>query len=403
MDDPPIYLDHHATTPADPRVVEAMLPYFTHRFGNASSAGHPFGWEAADAVEEARDRVASLIGAEASEIVFTSGATEANNLAIKGVAASNRRRGGHLVCSAVEHRAVLDPMRRLAREEGSTLTIVPPDPSGRVDADAVVGAMTGRTVLVSVIAANNEIGTINPIAAIAARCRDRGIAFHTDATQAVGKLAIDVREIGADLLSLSAHKFHGPKGIGALYVGRRGGAVRLSPLLDGGGQERGLRGGTLPVPLIVGLGRAAELAIVEGQSDADRIRGLRDRLHRAIVDRLGGAGVRLNGHPTDRLPNNLHLSFEGVEGERLLRSMPGLAVSSGAACSAAEPTPSHVLRAIGLDEAMAQASLRFGLGRWTTAAEVDSAAEIVAGAVRRLRETPADPGQIERGIGNPGR
>ena len=391
LDEPPIYLDHHATTPTDPRVVEAMLPYFNIRFGNASSIGHRYGWEASDAVEAARGRVAGLIGAEASEIVFTSGATESNNLALKGVASANRRRGDHLVCSAVEHRAVLDPLRRLAREGGFTLSIVPPDPYGRVDADAIAGALTARTILVSVILANNEIGTINPIAAIGARCRERGITFHSDATQAIGKFPIDVGALGVDLLSLSAHKFHGPKGIGVLYVGRAGRSTRLAPLFDGGGHEHGLRSGTLPVPLIVGLGRAAEFAALDLGTGADRMRTLRDRLHRGIIDRLGGAGVRLNGHPIERLPNNLHLSFEGIDGVALMRSLDGLAVSAGAACSAAEPTPSHVLQAIGLDEALAGASLRFGLGRGTTAEEVDTAASIVARAVQRLRGSTLGP------------
>ena len=381
----PIYLDNHATTRVDPRVVEAMLPYFTDRYGNASSGAHRYGWEAADAVDRAREQVAALIGAEPPEIVFTSGATEANNLAIKGVATASRGRGDHLVTTAVEHRAVLDPLRRLAREDGFTLTVVPTDPTGRIEPEAIAAAITDRTVLVSVMLANNEVGTINPIDRIGRICRDRRIAFHTDAAQAAGKLAIDAGAAGVDLLSLTAHKFYGPKGVGALYVSRDR-SSRLRPLFDGGGQERGLRSGTLPVPLIVGLGRAAELAMTEREAESARIAGLRDRLDGAIREGLDGRGVRRNGHPTERLPNNLSLTFEGVEGEALLATLREVAVSSGAACSSANPSPSHVLRAIGLDEDAARSTLRFGLGRFTTAAEVDRAAAFVAAAVRRLRD-----------------
>ncbi|RUL83383.1 cysteine desulfurase family protein [Tautonia sociabilis] len=392
MPDAPIYLDNHATTRTDPRVVAAMLPFFTERYGNAASVAHRFGWEAGDAVDRAREQVAALIGAEPSEIVFTSGATEANNLAIKGTArAAALQTGGiahpgHLVCSAVEHRAVLDPMRRLAREEGWELTVVPCDGFGRISAEAVAGAITDRTVLVSVMAANNEVGTINPIGAIGRLCRDLGVAFHTDASQAVGKVPIDVEEDAIDLLSLTAHKIHGPKGIGALFVRRRGRRARLVPLVDGGGHERGLRSGTLPVPLVVGLGKAAELASQEGPVDCDRMRALRDRLDREIRSRLPEGGIRRNGHPTEGLPNNLNLSFEGVEGEALLMGLRGVAVSSGAACSSAGPESSHVLRAMGVPEELARASLRFGLGRFSTAEDVDRAAIEVAARVRALRE-----------------
>lgn len=385
MPDEVIYLDNHASTRVDPRVVEAMLPYFTERYGNASSVSHAFGWEANDAVELAREQVAGLIGAEASEVVFTSGATEANNLAIKGTARAHRGEAGHLVCSAVEHRAVLDPMRRLAREGGWALSVVPCEPDGRISPEGVAGAITDRTVLVSVMAANNEVGTINPIREIGRFCRERGVAFHVDASQAVGKIPIDVEEIGADLLSLTAHKFHGPKGIGVLYVRRRGNRARLVSLVDGGGHERGLRSGTLPVPLIVALGRAAGLAAEEGASDAIRMAGLRDRLEDRIRNLLGNQGIRRHGPEIDRLPNNLNLGFEGVEGEALLMAIRGIAVSSGAACSSAEPEPSHVLRAMGVDERLARASLRFGLGRFTAESEIDRAAEMVAGAVDRLR------------------
>ncbi|MEW4567312.1 cysteine desulfurase family protein [Tautonia sp. JC769] len=391
MTAPPIYLDNHATTRTDPRVVEAMLPFFLEQYGNASSLSHRFGWEASDAVDRAREQVAALIGAEPSEIVFTSGATEANNLALKGTAlAAKGQKGGHLVCSSVEHRAVLDPLRRLSRESGWHLSIVPADPHGQITVDAVEATLTEQTVLVSVMAANNEVGTINPIGEIGKLCRDRGILFHSDAAQAAGKVPIDVQTDPIDLLSLTGHKFHGPKGIGALYVRRQGRRARLSSLVDGGGHERGLRSGTLPVPLIVGLGKAAELSREEGPSDADRMRTLRDRLDRAIRALLDDQGVLLNGHPTDRLPNNLNLSFEGIEGEALLMGLRTLAVSSGAACSSAEPEPSHVLRAMGRDERLARASLRFGLGRFTTSVEIDQAARIVAETVARLRQSGPD-------------
>jgi cysteine desulfurase len=378
----PVYLDNHATTRTDPRVVEAMLPYFTEVYGNAASVSHRFGWDAADAVERAREQVAALIGAEAREVVFTSGATEANNLAIKGALPDLRRKGNHLVTAATEHRAVLDPMRRLARE-GWELTVVPPDEFGLVSAGAVEDALTDRTVLVSVMAANNEVGTINPIRQIGQLCRDRGILFHTDATQAVGKIPLVVGEDAIDLLSLSAHKFYGPKGIGALYVRRGGPRVRLSPLFDGGGHERGVRSGTVAVPLVVGLGEAAALAGREMPEESGRIRLLRDRLHDGIAAQV--PAIRLNGHPSRRLPGNLNLSFAGVDGEALMMAMRDVAVSSGSACSSASPETSHVLLSMGVDEAMARASLRFGLGRFTTAEEVEFAASAVAEAVRRLR------------------
>jgi cysteine desulfurase len=382
----PVYLDNHATTRTDPRVVAAMLPYFTEAYGNASSAGHQFGWEAADALENARARVSALIGAEPREIVFTSGATEANNLALKGVVTSLKRRGNHLVTAVTEHRAVLDPLRRLARE-GYELTVVAADPDGTVQADTVAAALTERTVLVSIMAANNEVGTINPLAEIGHLCRTRGVVFHTDATQAVGKVPLDVREIGADLLSLSGHKFHGPKGIGALYVSRSGPPFRLSALFDGGGQERGLRSGTVAVPLAVGLGAAAEIAGSERDAESARVAALRGRLHELLSEKLDG--LRWNGDPTRRLPGNLHVSVKGVDGQALLMALKDVAVSSGSACSTAEAGPSHVLLALGVDEALARASLRFGLGRFTTEEEVDFAAGYVADIVRRLRARAA--------------
>jgi cysteine desulfurase len=386
----PVYLDNHATTRPDPRVVEAMLPYFTTIYGNAASLSHRQGWEAAAAVDRARQQVAAALGAEPREIIFTSGATEANNLALKGALPHLKRRGSHVVTVATEHRAVLDPLRRLARE-GWELTIVPADPYGGVSAEAIEAALTDRTVLVSVMAANNEVGTINPVAAIGRLCRARGIVLHTDATQAVGKVPLDVETAAVDLLSLSAHKIYGPKGVGVLYVRRRDPAVRLAPLFDGGGHERGFRSGTVAVPLVVGLGEAAVLAAEEVAAgvEADRLRTLRDRLHTGLAARL--PAVRLNGHPADRLPGNLNLSFADVDGEALMMALGDVAVSSGAACTSAHPEPSHVLRAMGVPEDLARASLRFGLGRFTTVEEIDFAIDAVAAAVTRLRVPGAVP------------
>jgi cysteine desulfurase len=380
--DLPVYLDNHATTRPDPRVVAAMWPYFVEKYGNAASVSHRFGWDAAEAVDRAREQVAQAIGAETKEIVFTSGATESNNLAIKGALPDLKKRGDHIVSALSEHKAVLDPLKRLARE-GWNVTLVPCDGTGQVSAEAVEAALTDRTVLVSVMAANNEVGTINPFAAIGRLCHARGILFHNDATQAVGKLAIDVKADEIDLLSLSAHKLYGPKGIGALYVRRRNPQVRLSPLFDGGGHERGFRSGTLPVPLIVGLGEACRIAVEERDADNARVLALRERLHQGLMDRIDG--LRLNGHPTERLHGNLNLSFAAVEGEALMMAMRDVAVSSGSACSSTNPEPSHVLLAMGLDEDMARASLRFGLGRFTSSEEIEFAIETVATAVERLR------------------
>ena len=378
----PIYLDNHATTRTDPRVVEAMLPYFTESYGNASSLSHPMGRAAFEAVERARESVARLVGVETREVVFTSGATEANNLALQGGLASLRKRGDHVVSCAAEHKAVLDPLNRLSRD-GWRLTLIPPDVHGMATAESVMAAIEPGTVLVSIMAANNEVGTINPIGAIASACRDRGVVFHTDAVQAAGRIPLDLASVGADLASLSAHKFYGPKGVGALIVRRTDRRVRPAPLFDGGGQERGLRPGTLPVPLIVGMGAAAEIALADMEADSLRVRGLRDRLHDHLRAKLDG--LRLNGHPTERLPGNLNLSFEGVHGEALMLAMGRLCVSSGSACSASDPEPSHVLTAMGIGEDLARASLRFGLGRFTTAEEVVEAAEMVSAAVGRLR------------------
>jgi cysteine desulfurase len=377
-----VYLDNHATTRTDPLVVEAMIPYFTELYGNAASVSHRFGSEAAEAVDRARAQVASAIGAEPREIVFTSGATESNNLAIKGVARAATRRGNHLVTAASEHKAVLDVYKRLSRQ-GWEITILPSDEYGGVSTEAVAAAINERTVLVSIMAANNEVGVLNPIAEIGKLCHDRGVVFHTDAAQAVGKIPLDVEAASVDLLSVSAHKIYGPKGVGALYVRRRDPQVRLEPLFDGGGHERGLRSGTVPVPLVVGFGLAAEISVRERDDEARRLLELRERLHIGIADRV--PDTRLNGPPVERLPGNLNLSFGDVDGEALMMSMRDIAVSSGSACSSAEPEPSHVLLAMGLDEDMARASLRFGLGRFTTADEIDFAIDTVANAVSRLR------------------
>jgi cysteine desulfurase len=362
-----------------------MLPYFCDEFGNAASTTHEFGRRAAAVLELAREQVAELIGATSKEIIFTSGATEASNLAIKGVAAMLRKQGNHLITAATEHHAVLDPCKRLARE-GFDVTFLPVDEWGRVDPVKVQDAITDRTILVSVMAANNEIGTLNPISAIGEITRSRGILFHTDAAQAVGKIPIDVESMNIDLLNISAHKMYGPKGVGALYVRRRP-PVRLVPLFDGGGHERNIRSGTVPVPLVVALGRACELARAEMSEEAARLRMLRDRLHRGLIARV--SNIRHNGHPTERLPGNLNVSFTHVDGEALLMSMKHVAVSSGSACTSANPEPSYVLKAIGLSDDLAHASIRFGLGRFNTEEEVDYTIECVAETVDRLRNMSA--------------
>jgi cysteine desulfurase len=378
----PIYLDNNATTRVDPRVVEAVLPFFTEKYGNAASRHHIFGREAEEAVEAARQHTADLIHASPREIVFTSGATESDNLAIKGVAAMLRVHGDHIITVATEHHAVLDPCKRLERA-GFRVTILPVDPFGRITAEQVTAALTEKTILVSVMAANNEIGTLQPIGAIGKLCKERGVLFHTDAVQAAGRLPLDVEAVGIDLLSLSAHKMYGPKGVGALYVRRRNPHVRLEPMFDGGGHERGLRSGTLPVPLIVGFGKACELCGQEMESEAKRLTRLRERLRSGIMDQL--ENVYLNGHPTDRLPGNLNLSFAGVRGEALLMGLRDISVSSGSACTSAQPEPSYVLKALGLDDELAHASIRFGLGRFNTEEEVDYAIAEVVSTVRRLR------------------
>ena len=380
----PIYMDHNATTPVDPRVLEAMLPYFTDKFGNAASRTHVLGWEAEEAVDAARAGVARLIGAEPREVIFTSGATESDNLAIKGVLDFYRNRGDHVVTCVTEHKAVLDTCRALERAGRARVTYVPVDGRGVVDPDEVRSAITDRTVLISIMHANNEVGTIHPVAEIGRIAREKGVIFHCDATQATGKIPVDVRAMGIDLLSMSAHKIYGPKGCGALYVRGSDPRVRIEPQLHGGGHERGLRSGTVNVPGVVGLGAACEVCAQDMEAEAVRIGELRERLHRGIAAELDG--VFLNGHPVQRLAGTLNLSFAYVEGEALLMGLDrDVALSSGSACTSATLEPSYVLKAMGVRDEMAHASVRFGLGRFNTEEEVDEVVRRVVQVVRRLR------------------
>lgn len=385
----PIYLDAHATTPVDPRVVEAMLPFFSDKFGNAASRTHAYGWSAEAAVELAREIVAAAIGAwSPKEIVFTSGATESDNLALRGVLEAAPS-GSHVVTTAIEHHAVLDPIRHL-EHYGYEATVVPVEPNGVVDPARIAAAITPKTVLVSVMTANNEVGTIQPIAEIGRITRERGVFFHTDAAQAIGRVAIDVDRMGIDLLSLSAHKIYGPKGVGALYVRSRGPRVRLVAQMDGGGHERGMRSGTLNVPGIVGLSKACELLSQESRAENERLRTLRDRLHAAL--RASIDGVELNGDAEQRLGGNLNVSIVGVPSDTLIGALPEIAISSGSACTSASLEPSYVLRALGASDERARASLRFGIGRFTTEAQVDRAAELIAAKVAELRTAAPDVG-----------
>ncbi len=377
-----VYLDHHATTPVDPRVLEAMLPYFGPKFGNAASRSHAFGWEAEKSVDLARKRLAGLAGATPREIIFTSGATESNNLAIKGVAEAARGRGRHMVTMSTEHKAVLDPARRLERE-GWRVTVLASGRDGLLDPDQLREAIQPDTVLVSVMYANNEIGVIQPVREIGALCRERGVPLHCDAAQAFGKIPIDVTRDHIDLLSVSAHKMYGPKGIGALYVRRGRPRVELAPQMDGGGHEFGMRSGTLNVPAIVGFGEACLICGAEMEVEGARLAALRDRLKARLE--TGLEGVAVNGSWEHRLPGNLNLSFAGVDGEALLMTLPDVALSTGSACSSATVEPSHVLRALGIGEARARSSLRFGLGRFNTEEEIDYAAGRVIESVQRLR------------------
>jgi cysteine desulfurase len=379
----PIYMDYHATTPADPRVVEAMLPFFTERFGNAASRNHPFGWEAEEAVENARKQVAELIGAVAKEIVFTSGATESNNLAIKGVAEMYREKGNHIITAVTEHKAVIDTCKRLEKQ-GYRVTYLPVQKNGLIDLDELRKAISAQTILITIMTANNEIGVIQPIAEIGAIAKEKGILFHSDAVQAAGKVPFNVNEMKVDLVSLSGHKLYGPKGVGALYVRRRNPRVLLAPQIDGGGHERGMRSGTLNVTGIVGFGKAAELAKAEMPAESARLRGLRDRLNEKLHKGLDE--IYINGSIEHRLPHNLNISFAYVEGESLLMGINDVAVSSGSACTSASLEPSYVLKALGAGDDLAHSSIRFGLGRWTTEEEVDYVAEKLTTVVSRLRE-----------------
>ena len=379
----PIFMDNHSTTPMDPRVLEAILPYFVEKFGNAASRNHQFGWEAEEAVENARKQIAKLIHCDAKELVFTSGATESDNLALKGAVEMYKEKGNHVITSMTEHRAVLDVCKALEKR-GVEVTYLPVDKEGRVNPQDVRNAITEKTILISIMMANNEIGTINPIAEIGKIAKEKGVLFHCDATQGVGKVPVDVNQLAVDLMSFSGHKIYGPKGVGALYVRKKGPRVRIVPQIDGGGHERGMRSGTLPVPLIVGFGKAAELCEQEMPVESKRMAAMRDRLQAQIMEKLDEC--YLNGHPTERLPNNLNISFAYVEGEALLMGVKEIALSSGSACTSATLEPSYVLRALGVGSDLAHSSIRFGLGRFNTDEEVDYTAKRMVEAVTRLRE-----------------
>lgn len=390
----PIYMDYQATTPMDPRVLDKMLPFFGTMFGNPHSRSHAYGWEAEEAVEQAREEVASLIHANPKEIVFTSGATESNNLAIKGVAHFYRDQKNHIITVVTEHKCVLDTCRHL-EQEGFTVTYLPVQKNGIIDLNALRAAITDKTLLVSVMAVNNEIGVIQPLAEIGKLCRENGVFFHTDAAQAFGKIPLDVEAMNIDLMSISAHKIYGPKGIGALYVRRRP-RVRLDPLINGGGQERGMRSGTLSPALCVGLGEAARIAKEEMGRDLEHVRRLSEKFLKAVLD--GVPHVFLNGDREQRYPGNMNISFAYIEGESMIMAIKDLAVSSGSACTSASLEPSYVLRALGLNEELAHTSIRFGIGRFTTEEEIDRAIAIVAGSIERLREMSPLWEMVQEGI-----
>jgi cysteine desulfurase len=379
----PVYFDNHATTPVDPRVVDAMLPYFTEKFGNAASRNHEFGWKAEEAVENARGQIAKLINATPKEIVFTSGATESTNLAIKGVAEMYREKGNHIITQVTEHKATLDTCKRLEKY-GYEVTYLPVEKDGRINLDELRRAITPKTILISIMYANNEIGVVQPIAEIGKIAKEKGIFFHVDAVQAVGKIPVDVQKDGIDLMSISGHKIYGPKGVGALYVRRKNPRVQLAAIIDGGGHERGMRSGTLNVPGIVGLGKACEICQNEMAEEAAKLGALRDRLKDSIMSRLDETYI--NGSMTSRLPHNINISFAYVEGESLLMGINDVAVSSGSACTSATLEPSYVLKALGVGEDLAHTSIRFGIGRFNTQEEVDYVADRVVDTVTRLRE-----------------
>ncbi|MCW5829892.1 MAG: IscS subfamily cysteine desulfurase [Deltaproteobacteria bacterium] len=379
----PVYMDYHATTPVDPDVLKVMLPYFTEEFGNAASRSHAYGWAAEAAVEKARGEIAALVGADPKEIIFTSGATESDNIAVLGTAEMYGEKGKHIITTKIEHKAVLDPCKYLEKK-GFEVTYLDVDSTGRISLEQLAGAIRKDTILVSVIFANNEIGTIQDIEAIGRLCKEKGVIFHTDAVQAIGKVRVDVQQMGIDLMSLSAHKMYGPKGVGALYVRRRNPRVRVAPVIHGGGHERGIRSGTLNVPGIVGFGASAAKAAQVWEEESGRLRKLRDRMWDGFRKELDE--IYLNGHPVHRLPNNLNISFAFVEGESMMMAIKNVAVSSGSACTSASLEPSYVLRALGVGEELAHTSIRFGLGRFTTEAETDFVMDEVIRAVRRLRD-----------------
>ncbi|HZD45989.1 MAG TPA: IscS subfamily cysteine desulfurase [Acidobacteriaceae bacterium] len=391
----PIYMDNHATSPLDPRVLEAMMPYLTGIFGNAASRNHSFGWEAEGAVEKAREQVAKLIGATAKEIIFTSGSTESNNLALKGIAEMYRERGNHIITQVTEHKAVLDTCKRLEKS-GYRVTYLPVKADGLVDIEDLKRAFDDKTILVSIMFANNEIGVVQPVAEIGKLCRERNVIFHTDAVQAVGKIRVDVNSMNIDVLSLTAHKLYGPKGVGALYVWRRNPRVQISEQINGGGHERGMRSGTLNVPGIVGLGKACELAGQEMAAEGERLSKLRDKLKTKLESSLDY--IHVNGSMEHRLPNNLNISFVYVEGESLLMGINDVAVSSGSACTSATLEPSYVLKALGLGDDVAHSSIRFGLGRFNSEAEVDYVADKVIDIVKKLRELSPLYEMVKEGI-----
>jgi len=380
----PIYMDNHATTPVDPRVMETMLPYFTEKFGNAASRNHSFGWEAEEAVDRARNQIAALIGGKSKEIIFTSGATESDNLAIKGVLEFYKDKGNHIITCVTEHKAVLDSCRTLERTGKATVTYLKVDKYGMVDPEDVRKAITDKTVLISIMYANNEIGTIHPIREIGKIAKEKGIIFHCDGVQAAGKIPVDAEKDGIDLLAMSGHKIYGPKGVGALWVRSKGPRVRLTPIIDGGGHERGMRSGTLNVTGIVGFGKACEIAQQDMAEDNKKLLDLRNKLQAGLFERLDE--IYLNGHPTERLPGNLNVSFAYVEGESLLMGINDIAVSSGSACTSATLEPSYVIRALGVNEELAHSSIRFGIGRFNTEDEVSYVTDRVSKEVNRLRE-----------------
>jgi len=391
----PIYMDYHATTPVDPRVLEAMLPFFNSHFGNPASRNHSFGWEAEEAVERARKQVADLIGANPKEVIFTSGATEANNLAIKGVAEMYREKGNHIITCVTEHKAVIDTCKKLEKQ-GARVTYLPVQKDGRISLEDLRAAITEKTILITIMTANNEIGVLQPIEEIGAIAKEKGILFHTDGVQAVGKVPFDVNKAKADLVSMSAHKMYGPKGVGALYVRRRNPRVLLAEQISGGGHERGMRSGTLNVPGIVGFGKAAELCRLDMSADTERLSKLRDRLNEKLHKNLDE--IYINGSQEHRLPHNLNISFAYVEGESLLMGINDVAVSSGSACTSASLEPSYVLKALGAGDDLAHSSIRFGLGRWTTEEEVDYVVDKLTSVVRRLREMSPLYEMVKEGV-----